>query len=88
MDAVKQTITEMVDLKFTEKLKKWKMPTHKGVLLYGPPGCAKTMIAAALASETHFNFISIKVLKLFITLSFLLYICNVISKFLLHVHII
>jgi transitional endoplasmic reticulum ATPase len=62
LDDVKQHLKEAVEwpLKTPEIFNKLGIKPPKGILLYGPPGCGKTMLARAVATESEANFISIK----------------------------
>ena len=57
-DLIKLTIE--LPLKNPEIFKRKGLEPPKGMLFYGPPGCSKTLMARALASESSFNFSSIK----------------------------
>ncbi|TFF87442.1 MAG: AAA family ATPase, partial [Promethearchaeota archaeon] len=62
LDDLKQKLIEAVDWPISNPkiFKRMGIRPPKGILLYGPPGCGKTLLARAVASETNANFISIK----------------------------
>jgi transitional endoplasmic reticulum ATPase len=62
LDSVKQHLKESVEwpIKTPEIFTRMGIKPPKGILLYGPPGCGKTLLARAVATESEANFISIK----------------------------
>ena len=56
-----QRIREMIELplRYPEVFKRLGIDAPKGVLLHGPPGCGKTLIARSIAHETDANFFSV-----------------------------
>lgn len=63
----KQQLKEIVEWPrmFQDSLSRIGASPPRGVLLYGPPGCSKTLLAKAVAREANVNFMAIKGPELF-----------------------
>ncbi|KAI9209218.1 P-loop containing nucleoside triphosphate hydrolase protein [Polychytrium aggregatum] len=66
-ESVKQRLKEAIEwpLKHPHVFEYYGIKPPKGILLYGPPGCSKTLTAKALATEAKLNFIAVKGPELF-----------------------
>ncbi|KAG0012958.1 spermatogenesis associated protein 5 [Entomortierella chlamydospora] len=64
---IKQKLKESVEwpLQHPDAFIRMGIRPPKGILLYGPPGCSKTLMAKALATQAGLNFIAVKGPELF-----------------------
>jgi len=62
LDSIKKSLTDnlVTAMKEPNKFTKIGIKPPKGALIYGPPGCGKTLLARALATETGANMILVK----------------------------
>lgn len=59
-DALKKVLSRMIRNATNPTPSPVVRTPPKGLLLYGPPGCSKTLSAQAMATESSFNFFAVK----------------------------
>lgn len=59
LEAAREALLDLVDLpvRHASRFRRYGVRPQRGCLLYGPPGCGKTLLARAVAGECESNFV-------------------------------
>ncbi|WP_174714084.1 CDC48 family AAA ATPase [Candidatus Viridilinea mediisalina] len=62
LTAARRALEEAVEwpLRYGKLIGRVGLQPPRGIILYGPPGCGKTLVARAVASQSEVNFIAVK----------------------------
>merc|ERR1719201_2083693 len=59
LEAAREALLDLIDLpvRHASRFRRYGVRPQRGCLLYGPPGCGKTLLARAVAGECESNFV-------------------------------
>ncbi|CAD5119769.1 DgyrCDS8363 [Dimorphilus gyrociliatus] len=67
LQEIKESLQQIIEwpIKFRDRFRNFGVKPPGGILLYGPPGCAKTLLVRAAATSANVTFLSLSAAQLY-----------------------
>lgn len=67
LEEIKESLRQTIEwpIKFSSRFRAFGVKPPGGILLYGPPGCAKTLLVRAAATSANVTFLSLSAAQLY-----------------------